>query len=64
VVALFVLDVDDVVGTLVTLDVLEDTDATDIVSALNVNVSAVLEFDHLIDVSGLQVNLYIKGRPY
>ena len=52
-----VLDVDDVVGTLVALNVLEHADTTNIVSALNVNLSAILEFNHLVDVSSLQVKL-------
>ena len=64
VVACLVLDVDDVVGTLVALNVLEHADTTDIVSALDVNLSSILEFNHLIDVSSLQVKLNIKGRPY
>ena len=62
VVACFVLNVDNLVRTWVVLNVLEDTNTTDIVSALNVNLGSVLEFNHLIDVSSLQVKLQIKRR--
>lgn len=53
-----ILDVGNFVGTGVVLDVLEDTDTTDIVSALDEDRGSVLEFDESVDLVGLEVVLY------
>ena len=56
-VAAGVLDVGDLVGTGVVLDVLEDTNTTDVVSAGNEDGGAVVELDDAVNGVGLQVDL-------
>lgn len=56
-VAAAVTHVGDLVGTGVVLDVLEDTDATDVVSAGHEDGGAVLELDEAVDLTGLKVVL-------
>jgi len=56
-VATGVLDVSDLVGTGMVLDVLEHTDATNIVTASAENAGAVFELDNGINLAGLKVEL-------
>lgn len=56
-VAVAILNVGNVVRTVVDLDVLEDTDTTDIVSTSNEDTSSVLELEASIDGSGSEVKL-------
>ena len=56
-VATGVLDVGDLVGTGVVLDVLENTDSTDIVSSLDENRRAVFVFDNAVNFTSLKVEL-------
>jgi hypothetical protein len=59
VVALGVLDVSNVEGAGVSLDVLEDTNTTDVVTADNEDLSAVLVLDEALNFAALKVNLSI-----
>ena len=52
-----VLDVSDIVGTGVALNVLEDTDTTNIVSTLNEDGGTIVEFNDTIDFISLEVQL-------
>jgi len=52
-----ILNVRNVVRTVVDLDVLEDTDSTDIVSSSNENAGTVLELEASIDLTGGEVEL-------
>jgi len=52
-----VLDVSDLVGTRVVLDVLEDTDTTDVIATSDKDIGAVFKFKDRVDVAGLQVKL-------
>jgi hypothetical protein len=52
-----ILNVSDLVGTGMVLNVLEDTDTTDIVTAGNENVGTVLLLDNRLDFVGLKVEL-------
>jgi hypothetical protein len=52
-----ILNVSNVVRTVVDLDVLEDTDATNIVSSSNEDTGSILELEASIDISGLEVKL-------
>lgn len=52
-----VLDVSDLVGTGVVLNVLEDTNTTDVVTALDEDGGAVLEFNKAVDLTSLKVEL-------
>jgi len=52
-----ILNVGNVVRTVVDLDVLEDTDATNIVSSSNEDLSSVLELEASIDITGGEVEL-------
>ena len=52
-----ILNVGNLVGTGVVLDVLEDTDTTDVVSALDEDRGSVLEFDESVDLTTLKVKL-------
>jgi hypothetical protein len=52
-----VLNVSDLVGTGMVLDVLEDTDATDIVSSSDEDTGTVLELEAGIDITGGEVEL-------
>ena len=58
-VALGVLDVSNVEGAGVSLDVLEDTNATDVVTTDNEDLSAVLVLDEALNFAALKVNLSI-----
>lgn len=58
-VALGVLDVSNVEGAGVSLDVLEDTNTTDVVTADNEDLSAVLVLDEALNFAALKVNLSI-----
>lgn len=53
-----ILDVGNLVGTGMVLDVLEDTNTTDIVSALYEDGGTVLELDDAVDLTSLKVQLY------
>lgn len=55
--ALGVLDVDDLVGTRVVLDMHESTNTTDVISSEDEHGGAVLEFDNAVDFTGLKVQL-------
>ena len=55
--AIDVLDVDNLVGTGVVLDVHEDASTTNIVSSGNEDRSSIFEFNHTIDLSSLKVKL-------
>jgi len=59
VVALGVLDVSNVEGAGVSLDVLEDTNTTDVVTTDNEDLSAVLVLDEALNFAALKVNLSI-----
>jgi len=52
-----VLDVGDVEATGVLLDVLEDTDSADVVSASDGDCGSVLEFNEAVDLSSLKIQL-------
>lgn len=56
--ALSVLDVDDLVGTGVVLDVHKHTNTTLIVSALDKDLGSVLELDNSVDFTSLKVKLF------
>jgi len=55
-----VLDVCDVEAAGVVLDVLEDTDATDVVAADDEDECAVLELDEAFNLASLKVQLLVK----
>ena len=55
-----VLDVGDLVGTGVVLDVLEDTNTTDVVTTDDEDGGAVVELDNTIDLTSLKVELKLK----
>jgi len=57
-VATGILDVSNLVGTGMVLDVLEHTDATNIVAASDENAGAVFELDNGINLVGLKVELH------
>jgi len=57
-VALGVTDVGDLVGTGMVLDVLEDTDATNVISASAENLGVVLKLDDAVNGVGLQIELH------
>lgn len=52
-----VLDVDNLVGTRVVLDMHESTNTTDVISSEDEDGGAVLEFDDTVDFTGLKVQL-------
>ena len=52
-----VLDVSNVEGAGVSLDVLEDTDTTDVVTTDDENLSAVLVLDEALNFTSLKVKL-------
>ncbi len=56
-VACGVLNVSNVEGAGVLLDVLEDTNTTDVVTTDNEDLSAVLVLDEALDFTGLKVKL-------
>ena len=56
-VAIGVLDLDNLVGTWMVLNVHEDTDTTNIVTTLDEDLSAILEFDNSINFASLEVEL-------
>lgn len=56
-VATGILDVSNLVGTGMVLDVLEHTDATNIVTASGENAGAVFELDNRVNFVGLKVEL-------
>lgn len=56
-VSLRILDVNDLIGTWVVLNVHENTNTTDIVSTLNENLSSILEFNNSINLTSLKVIL-------
>ncbi len=55
-----VLDVGDLVGTGVVLDVLEDTNTTDVVTTDDEDGGAVVELDNTVDLTSLKVELKLK----
>lgn len=55
--SLGVLDVNDLVGTWMVLDVHELSNTTNIVSSCDEDVSSILEFDNFVDFASLKVNL-------
>ena len=55
-----VLDVGDLVGTGVVLDVLEDTNTTDVVTTDDEDGGAVVELDNTVDLTSLKVKLKSK----
>ena len=57
-----VLDVDDLVGTGVVLDVHEGADTTDIVSGGQVDSGSVFEFNNTVDLASLKVKLLASKR--
>jgi hypothetical protein len=59
-VATGVLDVSNFVRTGVVLDVLEDTNTTDVVTTDDENGGAVVEFDNAVDFASLKVKLNLK----
>jgi hypothetical protein len=59
-VATGVLDVGDLVGTGVVLDVLEDTNTTDVVTTDDEDGGAVVELDNTVDLTSLKVELKLK----
>jgi hypothetical protein len=59
-VATGVLDVGDLVGTGVVLDVLEDTNTTDVVTTDDEDGGAVVKLDNTIDLTSLKVELKLK----
>ena len=63
-VSLRVLDVDNLVGTWVVLNVHECSNTTNIVSALDEDGASVLEFDDLVNFTGLEVQLNRKSIKY
>jgi len=50
-----VLDVGDLIGTRMVLDVLEDTNTTDVVSSLDKHGGSVFELDNAVDLTSLKV---------
>ena len=62
-VSLGVLDVSNVEGAGVSLDVLEDTDSADVVTTDDHNLSTVLVLDEALNFAGLEVQL-LTGRGY
>jgi len=59
-VATGVLDVGDLVGTGVVLDVLEDTNTTDVVTTDDEDGGTVVELDNTVDLTSLKVELKLK----
>jgi hypothetical protein len=59
-VATGVLDVGDLVGTGVVLDVLEDTNTTDVVTTDDEDGGAVVELDNTVELTSLKVELKLK----
>jgi len=59
-VATGVLDVGDLVGTGVVLDVLEDTNTTDVVTTDDEDGGAVVKLDNTVDLTSLKVELKLK----
>lgn len=59
-VSLRILDVNNLIGTWVVLNVHENTNTTDIVSTLNENLSSILEFNNSINLTSLKVILKSK----
>ena len=59
-VTLSILDVDNLIGTWVVLNVHEDTNTTDIVSSLDENLGSILEFNNSINFTSLKVKLKSK----
>ncbi len=55
-----VLDVGDLVGTGVVLDVLEDTNTTDVVTTDDEDGGTVVELDNTVDLTSLKVELKLK----
>ena len=55
-----VLDVGDLVGTGVVLDVLEDTNTTDVVTTDDEDGGAVVKLDNTVDLTSLKVELKLK----
>ena len=55
-----VLDVGDLVGTGVVLDVLEDTNTTDVVTTDDEDGGAVVELDNTVELTSLKVELKLK----
>ena len=64
VVASGILDVDDLVGTWMVLNVHELSNTTDIVSSLDEHGGSVLEFDNLLNITGLEVQLISESIKY
>ena len=60
--ALGVLDVDDLVGTGVVLNMHEGTDTTNIVTSDNEDSSSVFEFNNAVDFAGLKVKLNVSMK--
>ena len=56
-----VLDVSDVEATGVLLNVLQNTDSTDVVSTSHDNLRAVFKLNQAFDLSGLKVQLHKQG---
>ena len=56
-----VLDVSNVEGAGVALDVLENTDSTDVVTTDNEDLGTVLVSDEALNFTGLEVNLKLNG---
>lgn len=60
--AIDVLDVDDLVGTGVVLDVHEGADTTDIVTGGQVDSGSVFEFNNTVDLASLKVKLLASEK--
>lgn len=56
-VTLSILDVDNLIGTWMVLNVHEDTNTTDIVTSLDENLGSILEFNNSINFTSLKVKL-------
>jgi len=59
-VATGVLDVSDLVRTRVVLDVLEDTNTTDVVTTDDEDGGAIVKLDNTVNLTSLKVELQIK----
>jgi hypothetical protein len=59
-----VLDVSDIEGAGVLLDVLEDTDSTDVVTTNGQNLSAIFELDQTLNFSSLEIQLLQRDIKY
>lgn len=55
-----VLDVGDLVGTGVVLDVLEDTNTTDVVTTDDEDGGAIVKLDNTVDLTSLKIELKLK----